>query len=217
MSEDVKDRIKRVETIYGDYYDSLQVVRDRIQNNILQYQRQVMETTDEKYFEHLSVRIKTDESMREKCRRKGLPETARSALHELKDSIGIRIVCPFINDVYDMVETIRGFDNCRVVEEKDYIRHVKDNGYRSYHMIVVVETEFPDVLGRTPGQYFVEIQIRTIAMDTWASLEHRMKYKKNIPNQELLVAELKRCADELASCDLTMQTIKELIDAAEDE
>ena len=78
-------------------------------------------------------------------------------------------------------------------------------------MILAVHTEEKDVLGNTPGTFYVELQLRTIAMDTWAALEHKMKYKKDIPNQELLVAELKRVADELASCDLSMQTIRELI------
>ena len=74
-----------------------------------------------------------------------------------------------------------------------------------------MKTERRDVKGNVPGTFFVEIQIRTIAMDTWAALEHKLKYKKDIPNQELLVAELKRVADELASCDLSMQTIREII------
>ena len=78
-------------------------------------------------------------------------------------------------------------------------------------MILSITTDFPDVRGDFPGKYFVEVQLRTIAMDTWASLEHKMKYKKDIPNQELLVSELKRIADELASCDLSMQTIREQI------
>ena len=99
-------------------------------------------------------------------------------------------------------------------EEIDYIKHAKPNGYRSYHLILAVKTDFPDVNGNTPGTYYVEIQLRTIAMDTWASLEHKIRYKKDIPSQELISSELKRCADELASCDLSMQTIRSLINKA---
>ena len=178
---------------------------------LLGYRDSVEQETGEKGFEHLIARIKSDESMREKCRRKGLPETPESALFHLKDAIGIRVVCSFVDEVYAVVDFISKLVNCDIVEEKDYIRHAKANGYRSYHMIIAVKNEIKDVNGNIPGVYFVELQIRTIAMDTWAALEHRMKYKKDIPNQELLVAELKRVADELASCDLSMQTIKELI------
>ena len=78
-------------------------------------------------------------------------------------------------------------------------------------MIVDIEEPFPDIEGNDPGHYFAEIQIRTIAMDSWAALEHQMKYKKEIKNTELLVAELKRCADEMASTDVSMQTIREIL------
>ena len=126
----------------------------------------------------------------------------------------MRIVTSFIDDIYLMIKYIKSFDNCEVIEEIDYIKHAKPNGYRSYHLILAVKTDFPDVNGNTPGTYYVEIQLRTIAMDTWASLEHKIRYKKDIPSQELISSELKRCADELASCDLSMQTIRSLINKA---
>ncbi len=198
-------------SIYGEYESTLKKVMEDIENRLKNYQNLVQFETGDNAYEHLLARIKTDESMREKCRRKGLPENENSALATLTDAIGIRIVCSFVDDVYNIVEHIRTFNNCEIVEEKDYIRHAKSNGYRSYHMILAVHTVEKDVLGRIPGIYYVELQIRTIAMDTWAALEHKMKYKKDIPNQELLVGELKRVADELASCDLSMQTIRELI------
>ncbi len=200
-------------SIYGEYEETLYKVMDNIETRLKNYQEQVKLETGENVYEHILARVKTDESMREKCNRKGIPETTQSALAELKDAIGIRVVCSFVDDVFNIVEYIRSFENIEIVEEKDYIRHAKSNGYRSYHMILAVRTDTPDVLGRVPGIYYVEMQIRTIAMDTWAALEHRMKYKKDIPNQELLVSELKRVADELASCDLSMQTIRELINS----
>ena len=121
-------------------------------------------------------------------------------------------MCSFIDDIFANVEKIKAFPDCNVIEEKDYIRHAKPNGYRSYHMIVEYKAPFIDVDGNDPGSFFIEIQLRTIAMDSWAALEHKLKYKKSIENQELIVAELKRCADELASCDLSMTTIRELIE-----
>lgn len=201
------------ESIYGKYKEYLNAILTNIVGRINEYTNEEYERSGVKLHEHLIARVKSEESMREKCRRRGIPETPRSALGELTDSIGIRIVCSFIDDVYENVRLIKSFPNLEVVTEKDYIRHAKPNGYRSYHMIIKVQTPFEDVNSNTPGEYFVEIQLRTIAMDSWASLEHKMKYKKNIANSELIVAELKRCADELAACDVSMQTIRDLISA----
>lgn len=149
--------------------------------------------------------------MRDKYRRKNLPETSQSALKEIRDSIGLRIVCGFVDDIYKTIDVIKTIPGVSIYNEKDYILNAKPNGYRSYHLILEVETEFPDVLGSEKGTYFVEVQLRTIAQDSWASLEHQMKYKHDIMNPEMITRELKRCADELASCDLTMQTIRNLI------
>ncbi|MCR5608081.1 MAG: GTP pyrophosphokinase family protein [Lachnospiraceae bacterium] len=151
--------------------------------------------------EHYLTRIKKEESMREKCVRKGFPVNMNSALVEIKDAIGVRIVCAFVDDVYAIRNYIKESGKYEVVEEKDYIRHSKPNGYRSYHMIIKMNNRF-----------FAEIQLRTISMDTWAALEHHLKYKKEVgASTELIVSELKRCADELASTDLSMQTIRDMI------
>ena len=149
--------------------------------------------------------------MREKCQRKGLPPVPKSALYDIHDAIGIRIVCCFLNDIYDNIKFIESIPGAKVIVGKDYIKSAKPNGYRSFHMILRMDVPFEDVHAENPGQYFAEIQLRTIAMDSWASLEHQMKYKKDIKNPEMIVRELKRCADELASCDLSMQTIRNLI------
>ncbi len=199
------------ESIYGEYKQNLERILNDIVAHIRRYTDEEYERSGTKLHEHLIARVKSEESMREKCRRRELPETPYSALHELTDSIGIRIVCSFIDDVYENVRLIKSFPSLEVVTEKDYIKHAKPNGYRSYHMIVKVKAPFKDAAGNDPGEYFVEIQLRTIAMDSWASLEHKMKYKKNIANSDLIVAELKRCADELAACDVSMQTIRNLI------
>ena len=199
------------ESIYGNYHDILEDIKDNMISRINEYTKEEFDKTGIKIHEHLIARVKEEESMREKCRRKNVPETPMSALKRMHDSIGIRIVCSFIDDIYANISYIRQLSGCTVIEEKDYIRHSKPNGYRSYHMIVEVESDFADIEGNTPGMYFIEIQLRTIAMDSWASLEHKLKYKKDISNQELIVAELKRCADEMASCDVSMQTIRNMI------
>lgn len=139
--------------------------------------------------------------MREKCRRYGLPETRHSALCVIRDAIGVRLVCSFINDVYMLRDIIIHLPDCKVVEEKDYIKRAKPNGYRSYHIVV-----------RYRERFYIEIQLRTISMDSWAALEHQLRYKKNLgANAELIADELKRCSDELASTDVSMQTIRDLI------
>ncbi|MGT2947999.1 GTP pyrophosphokinase [Streptococcus devriesei] len=199
------------ETIYGKYEGDLKRIIDDLSRQIQAENVKVKTETGFKLFEHFLARIKTDDSMREKCQRKNLPLTAQSALKEIRDAIGIRIVCGFVDDIYKTVAIIKQMDGVCVYNEKDYVYKAKPNGYRSYHLILEIETPFEDCLGQLPGRYFAEIQLRTIAMDSWASLEHQMKYKHNIKNPERIAKELKRCADELASCDLSMQTIRNLI------
>ena len=197
--------------LYGPYRSTMTDIMNRIKGQIEAYSREYESSHGQKLFEHLTWRIKHEESMLEKLRRNGVEATARNALRSVTDSIGIRIVCLFIDDIYENVRLIKAFPDCNVVREKDYIRDAKPNGYRSYHMILDVKTDSPDVDGNMPGHYFVEIQLRTIAMDTWAALEHEMKYKKSIGNQELIIRELRRCASELAACDVSMQTLRRII------
>ena len=117
--------------------------------------------------EHCLSRIKAEESMREKCRRRGLEENEHSALDEIKDAIGVRIVCAFVDDVFMIKDHIKRFDDIEVINEKDYINNAKPNGYRSYHMIIKVLPE--KWKGGLSRAYYIEIQLRTISMDTWAA------------------------------------------------
>lgn len=199
------------ESIYGKHKEVLPAVLKHLVSQIENYNETKKKETGEPAYEHLIYRIKSEDSMREKCQRKGLPPVPKSALYDIHDAIGIRIVCCFLNDIYDNIKFIESIPGAKVIVGKDYIKSAKPNGYRSFHMILRMDVPFEDVLGQNPGQYFAEIQLRTIAMDSWASLEHQMKYKNDIKNPEMIVRELKRCADELASCDLSMQTIRNLI------
>lgn len=201
--------------IYGKYGVYLPKILDDLSQRIQEANDQVKQETGQKLFEHFNARVKHPASMEEKCQRKNLPRVPESALKEIRDAIGIRIVCGFIEDIYQTIEVLRQLEGCEIVLEKDYIRAAKPNGYRSYHLILEVETPYEDCHGQNPGRYFVEIQLRTIAMDSWASLEHQMKYKHEIKDSKRIVRELKRCADELASCDVTMQTIRNLIRESE--
>ncbi len=174
-------------SIYGTHRPELERTRDFLVDQIEAIRSETKDRTGQDPIEHLLFRI--------------LPETPESALSLIYDAIGIRVVCSFINDVYMIRDRIAALPGCRIVKEKDYIRKAKPNGYRSYHMIIQTDTGI-----------YAEIQLRTISMDTWAALEHHMKYKKKLNgNLELLTSELKRCADELASTDLSMQTLHDLI------
>lgn len=160
------------------------------------------------------TRIKSAESMRQKLQRLAFPVTAESALKNVFDAAGVRLVCPFIQDIDRTAELIRAIPGVQIQTEKDYIRNPKPNGYRSYHMILTMPLRF---LGNSPKTVWLEVQLRTIAMDCWANIEHQLKYKQNIPDQALLVQELKRCADEITSTDLSLQTIRDLIEHHEEE
>ena len=187
--------------IYGSHRPALEATLDDLIGRVKRLRQETTERTGLDPVEHILARIKSDESMRDKCRRKGLPETTESALEKLYDALGVRIVCAFLSDVYMLRDYIDNDPDFEVIEERDYIKNAKPNGYRSYHMIVRAKTG-----------YYAEIQLRTISMDTWAALEHHLHYKKDFQvNQRLIVQELKRCADELASTDVSMQTLRDMI------
>ena len=188
-------------SIYGKCLPELERVMKFLVDEINDLRNRIKDEVGDDPVEHLNYRIKSEQSMREKCIRKGLSVTEDSALKIIHDAIGIRVVCAFLNDVYIIRGHLVNLPNCKVVEEKDYIKHAKPNGYRSCHLILLVE-----------DTYYVEIQLRTISQDTWAALEHQIHYKKvATDNDALIISELKRCADELASTDISMQTIRDMI------
>ena len=192
-------------SIYGSRLAQMEAVMQSLADGIRAAAGLVKDKTGMNPVEHLKYRIKTEDSMREKCRRKGLPETQESALQHIRDAIGLRVVCTFLDDVYAIRDYLVSREDVTLIDEKDYIRNVKPNGYRSLHMIVQKDG------------YFAEIQIRTISMDTWAALEHQIRYKKNIGDSALIYEELKRCADELASTDVSMQIIRAAINEKDGE
>lgn len=188
-------------SIYGNKLPEIQAVLERMTQHIVSFRKMVLDSSGIDPVEHCLARIKSEESMREKCRQHGLPETQESALDVIHDAIGIRVVCAFLDDVYLLRDYLLSTEELVLIKEKDYIRTAKPNGYRSLHVIF-----------HTSDSYYVEFQLRTISMDTWAALEHHLKYKKSINgNEDLIVDELKRCADELASTDISMQTLKNMI------
>lgn len=153
-------REQSMDSIYGAERARLQETLDRLLGEIDRIRADVCAATGMDPVEHTLGRIKSEESMREKCRRKGLPETQESALGAIRDAIGLRVVCAFLDDVYEMRDALAALPFLELVEEKDYIRRAKPNGYRSLHLIF-----------RADGRYYAEVQLRTISMDTWAALE----------------------------------------------
>ncbi|MEE1017223.1 MAG: GTP pyrophosphokinase family protein [Ruminococcus sp.] len=188
-------------SIYGEHKPELEKLLNSILLQVSEIREEMKSQLGIDPVEHCLGRIKSEDSMREKCVRKNLPVTTESALEKIYDAVGVRIVCAFVDDVFTIRDYIVNSGRYEIIEEKDYINTAKPNGYRSYHMIL-----------RVGGKYHAEIQLRTISMDTWAALEHHLKYKKKIgARQKLIEEELKRCADELASTDLSMQTIRDMI------
>lgn len=161
--------------------------------------------------ESIVSRIKEPMSIAGKLKRMGKPLTVESIYECLNDVAGIRVICSFIDDIYRVAEMLSRQDDITVVTVKDYIRHPKQNGYRSYHMIVEVPVFFSD----SKKIMRVEIQLRTVAMDFWASLEHTMKYKKESADRPEIAAELKSCAEVIAATDARMQKVRMRIEALE--
>ncbi|MEE0957173.1 MAG: GTP pyrophosphokinase family protein [Ruminococcus sp.] len=191
---------------YGSYAPRLKEITRELLNKVRMILDGISSDTETAPAEHLKARIKSTDSVREKLQLNGYAATAESGLRQLSDIIGLRVVTHFVGDIYTVLEQMQQDPSWRVVLIKDYIANPKPNGYRSLHIILAIPFNCEGI-----DSIMVEVQLRTIAMDCWASLEHQLKYKKNIKNANLIVDELKRCADEMASTDLTMQTIRDLI------
>lgn len=152
---------------------------------------------------HMECRMKTVDSILEKAHRRGYPLTAEGIRENVRDIAGIRVICNYIDDVYHLAELIMSQENFTVERVSDYIKHPKENGYRSLHIVIRLPVQTSVRTESVP----VEIQLRTVAMDAWASLEHEMMYKSNHSNVAINRMKLKICADELAGVDRYMQEI----------
>lgn len=159
--------------------------------------------------ETIKTRVKTPESISEKLKRRGLPIELGS-LDKIHDIAGIRVICSFVDDIYMLAECLLRQDDIRLIDKKDYIAAPKENGYRSLHLIV----EVPVFLETEKRLMKVEVQLRTIAMEFWANLEHKLRYKKDLPEEVLnmTASELSECAEMSAELDLKMQNIRNMIE-----
>ncbi len=195
---------RRFEELMMIYQCAIQEVTTKLEvlshEMSVRYRRNPIET--------VKYRIKKPESIAEKLMRNQLPVTLEAISEHLNDVAGVRVICSFIDDIYTVANMLTRQDDIKLVSVKDYIKSPKENGYRSYHMIIEIPVFFSD----KKQSVRVEVQIRTIAMDFWASLEHHVKYKKDVPNPEDIAARLKKCADVISATDAEMQDIAHYID-----
>ena len=160
--------------------------------------------------EHVKSRLKSPERIAEKLQRRGFPITTEAAQRELTDIAGIRCICSYAKDIYQVADVFRRQQDIKILKERDYITTPKDTGYRSYHLII----EVPVYLTATTEYLPVEVQVRTQAMDFWASLEHKVRYRYSNQIPENLSRDLVRCAEQIAELDNTMYLIQEVADEA---
>jgi putative GTP pyrophosphokinase len=157
--------------------------------------------------EHMKSRLKTEKSIIDKLNKKGYEVTTKNMILHVHDIIGIRIVCSFLDDVYDIVDIIKSSKQFKIKEEKDYIKNPKTTGYMSYHLIVLV----PIYLNETVEHVEAEIQIRTSAMDFWASIDHKVQYKFPSEIPEEVKKEMYNCSLDIRKLDEKMQQLNEFV------
>ena len=152
---------------------------------------------------HIQSRVKTPQSITMKLRKMGVPVSMTNAKKNLRDIAGVRVICCYVEDIFTVARLLTSQDDVQLIEEKNYIKHPKDNGYRSLHIVVDVPVYLSEAKVFIP----VEVQIRTVAMDFWASLEYNLRYKAEDEVPQFIVDELKSCADVITETDARMEQI----------
>lgn len=206
-----------------EYLAELHADYDPVYNFLMNYQCAVMEVEtkfnvlnnrlsiqgEHNPIESVKSRVKSVDSIVRKLDKLGLPISLESAEENLRDVAGIRVVCSFIDDIYRIEECLLAQEDVKLIERKDYIKNPKPSGYRSLHLII----QTPIYIEDGKKDMYVEIQLRTMAMDFWASLEHKLRYKKNLnPHTAAQLAkELEACAEESAKLDEKMLRIRHRI------
>ena len=209
MIELLKENIMPFNTLMAYYRCAIMEVETKFkvlnEEFSLQYDRNPIES--------IKSRIKSMDGIFKKAKKKNIPITMEGIEEGIRDIAGVRVICSFPEDIYLLADCLLQQDDIRLIEQKDYIKHPKENGYRSLHLIVAV----PIFLQNEKREMKVEVQLRTIAMDFWASLEHKVRYKKNVPADETerLAQELSECAQISADLDQRMQNIRTRLADAE--
>ena len=200
----VKEKIRDIETLIAYYRCAIMEVETKL--NVLNEEFNIRYSRNP--IESIKTRLKSIESIFGKLKRKNLPLTLESIEENLNDIAGIRVICSFTEDVYTIANALLKQDDVKLIEAKDYIKNPKPNGYRSLHLII----ELPIFLAQDKRPMKVEIQLRTIAMDCWASLEHKLKYKKNFVFTQDIHDELYECAILSEKLDEKMGLLKSKVD-----
>lgn len=202
-SEEIFEKISNLRELLLTYNSAMREVTTKLE--ILNDELSVRNRRNPIQF--IKSRVKTPMSIVDKLQKLEKEISVESVMTSLNDVAGIRVIASFVDDVYEIADMLTKQDDVFLIEAKDYIKNPKPNGYRSYHLIVEVPVFFSD-----KKQFVrVEIQIRTVAMDFWASLEHQLKYKENIKNSEEIEAELRQCAETIANTDMKMMSIRNKI------
>lgn len=208
IPKEFKDQATLYRSVMMTYYAAIREVQTKLE--ILNDDLQVR--TSRNPIEFIKVRLKSPESILNKMQRYCLDKTIQN-LSKINDIAGVRVICTYINDIYDVANMLVNQDDVKLVQIKDYIKKPKSNGYRSLHLVI----EVPVFFSNEKRQMKVEVQIRTIAMDFWSTIEHDVEYKHIISANDDIKAELKECATISHDLDLRMQEIKTKLKGIRDE
>ncbi len=202
--------LRRHMELMQEYREAIRIVTERFESLGAQARARMQHNP----VHSVSSRLKTPTGIMEKLRRKGLPVTEESIRLNVRDVAGVRVVCPYLNDIDVVAEFLLSQDDVTLVARKDYVENPKESGYRSLHLVVALSLPLDGLQREVP----VEVQVRTIAMDFWASLEHQLRYKNRAvlkdsdPLVEDIRSRLESCARQIARLDRAMQRIQEDID-----
>lgn len=203
LPDEMVKTIRSFLTMQNIYLSAIREVSTKLENLNDEFKY----TKDRNPIHQIKTRVKTPKSIMEKLIRKGYPLSKESASENLNDIAGVRVICSYIDDIYLIADLLLSQDDIKLIHITDYIKNPKPNGYRSLHLIVTV----PVFLSKQKEHVKVEIQIRTIAMDFWASLEHELAYKLTDKKTDHIVKELKDCADVIADTDMRMQNLYNIV------
>lgn len=195
--------LRRHMELMQEYREAIRIVTERFESLGAQARARMQHNP----VHSVSSRLKTPTGIMEKLRRKGLPVTEESIRLNVRDVAGVRVVCPYLNDIDVVAEFLLSQDDVTLVARKDYVASPKESGYRSLHLVVALSLPLDGLQREVP----VEVQVRTIAMDFWASLEHKIYYKFEGNAPEHISRELKECADMVSELDDKMLSLNEEI------
>lgn len=201
--QEIKNKFQQVAQPYRELMSCYKCAMMEVETKFKVLDEELSLEYDRNPIEAIKTRLKSHDSIMDKLYLRGISPTPENIEKELHDIAGVRVICTFPSDIYMLADTFLNQDDVSLIERKDYIKEPKSNGYRSLHLIV----EVPIFLHDEKRHMKVEVQLRTISMDWWASQEHKIRYKKDVEIAEELEKELLECAEIAASLDLRMENI----------